>query len=174
MGLNPITLFPLILKTIAVHTVTYFIAGVLALVFLDYGEIMGTEDSIFRPITDPIVMAGPLFQPIRGILFGLAIYLIRTPVFDTKLGWLKLWWIFIALGVLSTFGPAPGSVEAMIYTNLELSVITYIEVLFQALVFSIILIYWVNNHHLKWLNWTMWIGFAIAMILPILGLISQY
>jgi len=173
MQTRKIELLPLIIKTSIVHTVTYFIAGVSALILLDYGQTMGTENSIFRPVTDPIVMAGPLFQPIRGVIFGLAFYLISDSIFKSKLGWLKLWWILIALGVLSTFGPAPGSIEAMIYTYQDTSFSTYVEVVLQALAFAYILYFWVNNKHLKWINWILVIAFIIVMFLPALGLLME-
>lgn len=77
-----ISLLPLIIKTTIVHTVTYFIAGVAAMTLLNYGDTMGTGNSIFKPITAPMVMAGPLFQPIRGVILGLALYPIRNSLFD--------------------------------------------------------------------------------------------
>lgn len=166
-----IDLPPLIIKTSIVHTVTYFIAGVTAMTLLSYGESMGTGTSIFKPISDPIVMAGPLLQPIRGVVFALAFYPIRHTLFGTNLGWLKLWGLLVALGILSTFGPAPGSIEAMIYTNLEISVSTYVEVVPQAFAFAGILYYWINNRSSKWLNWVMGLAFAMVMLLPALGLL---
>ncbi len=165
------SLLPLIVRTSIAHTVTYFIAGVAALLLLDYGDTMGTGDSIFKPITDPMVMAGPLFQPIRGIIFGLAFYPIAAALFANKLGWLYLGWLLVALGILSTFGPAPGSIEAMIYTNLGVSFSTYVEVVAQALAFAFVLHYWINHKDLQWLNWLMGTAFVIVMLLPTLGLL---
>lgn len=110
---------------------------------------MGTGNSIFKPTTDPWVMAGPLLQPIRGVVFALAFYPIRRPLFGDKLGWINLWWLLVALGILSTFGPAPGSIEAIIYTNQDLSVFSYVEVVPQAFTFSCILFYWMKNENLK-------------------------
>lgn len=173
MNNQKIELLPLVIKTSVVHTVTYFIAGLLAMTLLNYGESMGTGNSIFRPITDPLVMAGPLFQPIRGVIFALAFYPIRHALFGSKFGWLILWWILVALGILSTFGPAPGSIEAMIYTYQDVSVFTYVEVVGQALAFSCILYYWMNNKNLRWLNWMMGLVFAVVMLLPILGLLVE-
>lgn len=98
---------------------------------------------------------------------------IRNALFKSKLGWLKIWWILIALGVISTFGPAPGSIEAIIYTTQELTVFTYVEVVAQAFAFSCILYYWVNNRKLKWLNWVMGIAFVVVMLLPTLGLLIE-
>lgn len=173
MNNEKIYLLPLIIKTTIVHTVTYFIAGVSAMTLLSYGETMGTEGSIFRPITDSMVMAGPLFQPIRGVIFALAFYPIRYSLFNNKLGWLILWWLLVALGVLSTFGPAPGSIEAIIYTHLDVSFFTYVEVVLQAFAFALILFYWININDLKWLNWLMGVAFTVVMVLPILGLLIE-
>ena len=66
------TFRPLVVKTIVTHTVTYFVFGVLALFVFDYARLFAETDLRFlmRPITDPLVMAGPLLQPIRGLLFG--------------------------------------------------------------------------------------------------------
>jgi hypothetical protein len=168
---NNVELLPLVIKTVATHTVTYFLAGITGMYLLNYGESMGTEESIFKPISDPWVMAGPLLQPIRGIIFALAFYPIRDNLFTTKYGWLKLWWILVALGVLSTFGPAPGSIEAMIYTDQAVSVRTYIEVVMQALAFSGILYIWVTRKDLVGLDWIMGLAFFIVMLLPTLGLL---
>jgi hypothetical protein len=30
-----------------------------------------------RPMTDPLVIAGPLFQPLRGLVFALVFYPLR-------------------------------------------------------------------------------------------------
>lgn len=170
-GNDEIGFLPLVIKTAIAHTVTYFVAGVTAMSLLNYGDTMGTESSIFRPITDPMVMAGPLLQPMRGAVFALAFYPIRHSLLGSKLGWLKLWWLLVALGILSTFGPAPGSMEAMIYTDLDISLFTYIEVVPQALAFSFLLHYWINNRHLRWLNWVMGLAFFVVMLLPTLGLL---
>jgi hypothetical protein len=40
-----------------------------------------------RPTTDPVVMAGPLFQPIRGSLFGALVLMLRETFFATRCGW---------------------------------------------------------------------------------------
>ncbi len=45
-------------------------------------------------------------------------YPLRSVLFAEKRGWLTLWWLLFALGVLSTFGPAPGSLEGLIYTKI--------------------------------------------------------
>ena len=119
-------------------------------------------------------MAGPLFQPIRGVIFGTALYPLRSIIFGERRGWLILWWLLLALGVLSTFGPAQGSVEGLIYTIIPpLDQIRGLwEVLLQSLLFSAILVYWVN-HPRRWLNWTLGVAFFVVMALPVLGLLAR-
>ena len=63
----------IVIKTAVVHTVTYFIVGLLAFVAFDYRHLYaGTNLALFmRQTNERRVMAGPLFQPIRGLLFGI-------------------------------------------------------------------------------------------------------
>jgi CDP-diglyceride synthetase len=128
---------------------------------------------LMRSTSDPLVMAGPLFQPIRGVIFASALYPLRSVLFAERRGWLILWWLLLALGVLSTFGPSPGSIEGMIYTTISplKQILGLWEVLLQSLLFSVILFYWVNHPEKRWLNWTLGIAFSIVIILPLLGLL---
>jgi hypothetical protein len=80
-------------------------------------------------------------------LFALAFYPLKEIVFGKAKGWLVLWLELSVLGILSPFGPSPGSVEGMIYTAwpLNLHVIGLPEVLLQSLALSVILHYWVSR-----------------------------
>ena len=91
------------------HTVTYFVAGVLAFTLLDYGTALAESplNGLLRSPDDPLVMAGPLFQPVRGLLFGAVFYLLRDQYFGKQYGWLTMWVILVVIGMVSTFGPAP-------------------------------------------------------------------
>ena len=93
--------------------------------------------------------------------------------FAEKRGWLILWWLLLALGVLSTFGPAPGSVEGMIYTIIPplTQLMGLWEVLLQSFLLSVVLFDWVNHPEKRWLDWALGIAFLIVMILPVLGLL---
>lgn len=162
-------------KTVVVHTVTYFFAGILAYTLGDYETAFSEPplSYLMRPTSHPLVMAGPLFQPIRGVIFALALYPLRRVIFGEERGWLILWWLLLALGVLSTFGPAPGSVEGLIYTVIPPvdQLLGLWEVLLQSFLFSGVLFYWVRNPGKRWLNWTLGALFVILMILPVLGLL---
>jgi hypothetical protein len=173
---NKLTLWSSILKTIIVHTITYFLMGILAFTFFDYST-QYSETSLnllMRPTSDPLVTAGPLFQPIRGLLFGIAFYLLREVFFGKKNGWLIMWGVLVILGILTPFGPAPGSIEGLIFTNLPLSshLMGQAEIYLQSLLLSLGLYYWVNHPEKKWLNWILGILFFLAMVFPILGLLA--
>lgn len=170
-----VSLSILTLKTVVVHTITYFVAGVLAYTLGGYEKTFSEPplSNLMRPTSDPRVMAGPLFQPVRGVIFALALYPLRNVLFAERRGWLTLWWLLLALGVLSTFGPAPGSVEGLIYTIIPplAQILGLWEVLLQSLLFSVVLFYWVNHPGKRWLNWTLGIAFSIVMVLPLMGLL---
>jgi hypothetical protein len=165
----------LALKTIVVHSITYFLCGIVAFYGLDYAHKFAEPGvrEVMRQTSEPIVMAGPLFQPIRGLLFAIALYPIRSAIFGRKHGWLAMWLLLLILGILNTFGPSSGSIEGMVYTTIPiLSQISGLsEVVSQSLLLSIILCYWVNHPDKRWLNWVLGVAFILTLALPILGLL---
>jgi len=169
--------FQVTIKTIVVHTVTYFAMGVFALLVFDYAALYAQPPmaGLMRQTTDPLVMAGPLFQPLRGLVFALAIYPLRQVVFTSKQGWLVLWWILVALGIVSTFGPALASIEGLIYTIIPVrhQFIGLLEVVPQALLLALGVVYWVNHPEKRWLTWLMGTAFAIVILLSIAGLLAR-
>lgn len=175
MGDSRLSLSSILIKTVVVHTVTYFVMGILAFTLFDYTTAFAQPNvaSFMRQTDDPLVMAGVLFQPIRGLLFGVVFYLLRQELLARERGWLMMWLMLVIVGILSTFGPAPGSIEGMIYTKWPISsqLTGYLEVVTQALLLSVILYYWVNNPGKRWLNWVLGIAFVLVLALPALGLI---
>ena len=166
----------IIIKTIVTHTVTYFVAGVAAFVLFDYPTLMAETmlGLSMRPLSDPMVMAGPLLQPVRGLLFGLVFYILRDPFLGREKGWLTMWIVLVSVGVLGTFGAPPASLEGVIYTVLPLSLHLKLlpEVLVQSLLLSWLLFKWVNQREKKWLDWAMAAAFALVVLLPALGLVA--
>jgi hypothetical protein len=162
-------------KTAVTHTVTYSIMGLIASTLFDYGRLYAETslNTLMRQTSDPMVMAGPLFQPIRGLLFGIVFYLLRDTLFAAKNGWLVMWLLLVVVGILSPFGPPPGSIEGLIYTIVPLGIqlIGLPEVLLQALFLSLLLVYWVNHPGKKWLSWVMGVACALVLLLPTLGLL---
>src|SRR6516225_3705498 len=151
------SLAEVVAKTMVTHTVTYFLIGLAAFWCFGYTRkfVEPGVRSLMRQTDEPLVMAGPLFQPIRGLLFGLVFYLLREPLFGARTGWLVLWLVLVVVGILGTFGPAPGSVEGMVYTTLPLRIHleSLPEIVVQALALAALLWYWVNHPAKRWLSW---------------------
>jgi len=168
-----ITFLGLSIKAIVVHTVTYFIMGLLALYFLEYKTAFAEPITreYMRQVDDPLIALGPALQFIRGILFAIAFYPLREILFGRKNGWLIMWSLLVTLGILSTFAAAPGSVEGLLYTKMpvNLQISGWLEVMTQALMLSVILYYWVNHPEKKWLAWVLGIVYILAVTFSIMG-----
>jgi hypothetical protein len=168
---------PLAAKTVVVHTVTYVVMGIIASSVLNYASTFALPYMAcwMRQINDPMLIAGPLFQPIRGLVFALVIYPLREIIFARRRGWLLLWWMLVALGIISTFGPAPGSVEGLVYTVIPVwgQFTGYLEVVPQALLLAFGVVYWVNHPEKRWLTRVMAVAFCAVIILLILGLLAR-
>jgi hypothetical protein len=164
------------LKTTIVHTVTYFIVGLIAFTFLDYSAKYAdpTVANLMRQTDHPLVAAGPLFQILRGFLFGIVFYALRDIIFPRKHGWLTLWLMLVIVGIISPFGAAPSSIEGMLYTVLPtwFHIAGFPEVFIQAGLFAFLTCYWVNHPDKKWLSWTFGVLFVLVFVLSALGVLS--
>ncbi len=171
---NQPALCELIVKTSVAHTLTYFLMGILAFAFLNYEEsfVSGALAGYMRPTDSVWVAAGPGLQPIRGLIFALAFLPLREVFFHKKNGWLTMGWVLTALGILSTFGAAPASIEGIIYTNYPTTLLSYVEIVPQAFLFAGLLYYWVNHPGKKWLNWVLGILFALVILMSVMGVLA--
>jgi hypothetical protein len=165
-----------VMKTVVTHTVTYALVGMLALVIGDYASFYADTDLRFvmRPTTDPILVLAPTLQLLRGAMFGLLFYVLREPFFARQRGWLVLWAVLVGVGIVGTFGPAPGSLEGLFFTTFPLAVHLrgLPEVLLQSFLLATVLFYWVNHPHQRWLTWVMGLAFVLlAFVFPLLGLL---
>ena len=163
------------IKTIVVHTVTYFVMGLLASQIFDYAKQFA-DPSIrvfMRQTSDVMVMIGPLLQPIRGFLFGIVFFLLRDVFFKRRTGWLMMWLTLVIVGIISTFGPSPGSIEGIIYTiiPIRIQVIGLSEIILQAFLLSVIICYWIKHPEKRWINIVLGVMFCIMIMLLIMGLI---
>ncbi len=171
-----LTLSGIAVKTTVVHTLTYFVAGALAYSLFDYKTLWDEPafNVYMRDLDDPVLKAGPLFQPIRGILLGVLFYMLRREFFEGEYGWFKMWATMVVLGMFCTFGPASGSIEGLIYSTVPWNIQFgggSIEVLAQALSLSAILFYWVRSPEKWWLTWGLAALFGIVIVFSILGLV---
>jgi hypothetical protein len=172
-----VTCRDVVIKTVVAHTVTYFIVGAAAFILFDYRELITSTafGTNFRPLDHPLIIAGPLLQPIRGGLFGLMFYLLRVPFFGSRHGWLVMWATLVVFGILGTFAAPAGSIEGMIYTTLPLSLhlIGLPEVLVQSLLLSCLVFYWVTSPEKRWIGWTLRFGFGLVIVLLATVLIAM-
>lgn len=171
---HKIGFFSVMIKATIVHTATYMLMGIFALNAFNYAESfsLGPMEGYMLSIDDPLIMFGPALQPIRGLLFGLVFYLLRDVLFIKRMGWLTMWLMLILVGILNPFSPAPGSIEAAIYTNLTYTTlyeISNFEVYAQALALSLGVFYWVRNPSNRWLTWIFSLIAAAAIIMPLVG-----
>jgi hypothetical protein len=134
------------LRVIVVHTLTYFVFGIIMSNVFNYGEIFRREiiRDYMLPIDEHNVLLGPFLQPVRGLIFAIGLWPIRGFLLEKKRGWLTLWGLLVTIGILSTPAASPGSIEGMLYSKLPMwyHLIGYPEITLQTLVFSIWLVWW--------------------------------
>jgi hypothetical protein len=121
------------------HTIAYFIAGIFALVVLNYRELFATEiiSSFMRSVDEPIVALGAGLQIFRGILLAMILLPLRKVFFEKKNGLIKLGIIIIGLSLFLTIGPTIGSFEGYIYTKIPYmyQILGYPEAMIYVLLF---------------------------------------
>jgi len=177
METKNISLIGLTCKSAVVHTITYFLAGLAAASLFHYEGLFAIPSlaGFMRPYDSTWVMLGPLFQPVRGMLFALAFYPLRANLFQNKYGWLTMWGLLAVLGIFSTYGPTPGSIEGLLYTQVPLA--SHLrglpEVLLQSFVYALVLHAWVDHAEKRWIAWLLVAVFLVLMAFPILGLLVR-
>lgn len=131
-----------ITRVTLIHVATYILCGIIFSTLFNYHELfqLGNTKYFMREFEGVSTLIGPLLQVFRGIIFGLILLLLKEPIIEKKYGWLKLWGIIAVIGIINTPGPAPFSIEGMIYTQLPLLVHLKgaPEILIQTLLFSIL------------------------------------
>lgn len=136
------------------HMITYFLMGLIAVTALNYKETFDTPplSYLMKPVDSPWVAAGPILQILRGLVLAIALWPFRSNIIHAEFGWLKLWLLLFCLCVLSTSGPAPGSIEGMIYTKIPIvtQLSGYIEVMPQTLLMSLIVYFWYERPGRAW------------------------
>lgn len=132
--------FMFIFKITLIHVLTYIVCGIIFSMFFKYQESLKVTEG-FRDMNHIMVQLSPIFQIVRGILFGLVLLLIRQSFHGKKYDWLKLWLIIIVIGIFNTPATTPFSIEEFIYCepsnmawNLQLGGLA--EILVQTLLFS--------------------------------------
>lgn len=159
-------------RVTALHTVTYFVAGLFFSQLFNYSSLFDTEilSVYMKPVSSPWVAAGPALNILRGILFGLILWGLKDAFLNVKYGWLKLWSVFLGFAVVGTAAAAQGSLEGIIYS--ELPLMTHLkglpEVLTQTLLFSVLLLQWYRKPGKIW-NIVMGILLGLIVLMSMAG-----
>ena len=147
------------------HTIAYFIAGIFALLFMNYKEHFASESlgMLMLPVDSPMVALGPSLNILRGIILGLILLSARTVILGDK-GFLKLAMLTLGMSFISTIGPTPGSFEGYIYTKLPVQyhLLGIPETLIYVSLFAVIPWLWYKSEK-NYFN-----GIAIALVVLIL------
>ncbi|MBU5438858.1 hypothetical protein KQI42_12595 [Tissierella sp. MSJ-40] len=134
--------FKFIIRVSITHVATYILCGILFSVLFDYQSSLTLNAANYmRDMNSIIVQMAPLFQVIRGTLFGVVFLIFKDSFLDKKLGWLRLWIILLVIGIVNTPSTSPFSIEEFIYYvpsqlswNLKFGGLA--EILTQTLLFS--------------------------------------
>ena len=83
-------------------------------------------------------------------MLGIVIWWIKDSIIGKKLAWLKLWAIFVILGIFNTYGPAHCSIQGLIYLapieDIPASAsLGILETMAQPLLFSIVVTFQRKN-----------------------------
>ena len=157
------------------HTISYFIAGIFAVIFLNYDELFNTGPLSFMRATDsPWVAAGPGLQIIRGILLGLILFPFISIFLDTKNGWLNFWILNFGLSYILTISAAVGSFEGIIYTNIPLKthLLGLPEILLYTTLFTVMLWGWYKKP-VKLFNILAIILIAFMLLMSTMGVLAS-
>lgn len=172
-SVKPILMF--VLQITVLHFITYLVLGAIAFNVFNYSYWYSVPPlSFYMKPTDSIwIQAGPLFQFVRGPIMGLALYPFRRVFVEARNGWVYLWGIFLGIGILSTFGPAPGSIEGLVFTTFPviLQIAFLPETVLQSLALSILLYIWQRHPSDKRVWVPIIIVFGVGLALIALGVL---
>lgn len=163
-------------RVISLHTIAYFIAGIFALVFLNYTQQFNTGilAVLMKPMDSPWVAAGPGLQLIRGFILALVLYPFKNIFLATKRGWLKLGILIMGLSFFLTIGPISGSFEGIIYTNfgLQTHLLGIPEAILYTFIFSSLLFLWYRKPKKIW-NILSISSVVLIILMSIAGVLSS-
>jgi hypothetical protein len=140
------TFMMFVLRVIVAHTLTYFIYGVIMSNIFDYNAIFAREiiRDFMLPIGERNVFLHLFMQPVRGLIFAIALWPIRDLLLERKHGWHILWGLLVSIGILSTAAAAPSSIEGILYSRIPMwyHLMGLPEIALQTLIFSIWVVWW--------------------------------
>lgn len=123
-----------------IHIFTYIICAITFSIVFDYHELFGKGITAYymKDYGSVNIIAGPIIQLFRGILYGVFLLLIRNSIINKTYGCIKLWIMILILGLFNPLTISPGSIMGMVYTqlSLEFHIKSVIEAATQSLLFA--------------------------------------
>jgi len=168
---------PFCWRVVSLHVISYFIAGIFALSFINYKEYFntGTLSLLMRPTDSPIVAAGPSLQIINGFFMSLFLFPFKTIFISGKKSWVKLFFLLLGFSFFSPQTPAPSTFEGVIYTKIPLSyhLLGIPECLVYSLIFSALLFGWYTKPKKTW-NILSVIVVMLIVLISTMGVLSSF
>jgi len=163
-------------RTMATHAVAYTIAGLAALVLMNYrqyfaGDFMAT---IMRPVESPVIPWGASLQLVNGLFIGLILFPFRKVFLaPSRSAWWKLFLLVFGLSLFSPQVPGVGNFEGVVYTRIPLSLhlLGIPECLAYSLLFSYGLPAW-YKHDKKWMQTAAVALVAAILLMSVLGYLA--
>ncbi len=163
-------------RIVALHTITYFVAGIFALIFMGYKELFSSDvlSSLMRPIDSAIVAMGPSLQIILGLFMSVFLFPFRSIFLEKKNGWLYLFMLIVGFTLFAPQLPGPGSFEGVLYTIIpwHAHLIGLPEMLIYSALFSTGIFCWYKKPKKVW-NVLAIIGICLIFIMSLLGVLSS-
>lgn len=159
-------------RVTSLHMMAYLVAGLLALIFIDYETVFATDSLalLMKPINSPIVAFGPFLQIILGFAMSIFLYPFRSVFIGQKRGWLYLFILIAGFCIFTPQVPGPGNFEGLIYTNISIQqhLLSIPETLLYSIIFSTLLPIWFKHPKRIW-NILSIIAVFLILVMGILG-----
>jgi hypothetical protein len=159
-------------RVTSLHMMAYLIAGLLALIFIDYETLFATDSLalLMKPIDSPIVAFGPFLQIILGFAMSIFLYPFRSVFIGQKNGWFYLFILIAGFCIFTPQVPGPGNFEGLLYTNISIQqhLLSLPETILYSIIFSTLLPLWVKYPKKIW-NVLSIIAVVLIFIMGVLG-----
>ena len=159
-------------RVTSLHMLAYFIAGILALVFIDYETLFVTNSLalLMKPINSPIVAFGPFLQIILGFAMSIFLYPFRSIFLGQKKGWFYLFLLIAGFCIFTPQVPGPGNFEGLLYTNISIKqhLLSLPETILYSIIFSTLLPLWFKYPKKLW-NILSIVAVFLIFVMGVLG-----
>jgi hypothetical protein len=153
----------------ATHLIAYFVAGVLADLFFNYGEVFQSSEygNILRPYDDPWIAAGLGLQLMNGFLLSLFLYPMKYWIIAPPHGFRNLILVILGFSLFHPQIPGPGTLEGVFYLSIPFQehLLGLPELIIYALTMTFGFYRWNQSHNRIW-------GISSTILVVIILLLS--